>query len=163
MKEGTAEMHIQALQEMVEYYQKRDDRESLREQLLLFYVLLQRAEMLPALEIEEVLRSMQLYDELIENDPYLRSLAQRLADKLAREMADKMAQERADKLAQGMIKHIQGTIKHIIEARFPSLLKDLTYKIILPEDQEALETLLVQVAVAPDEKAACKLLGLQDN
>src|SRR5215472_14379890 len=64
------ELLLQAIEEMVEYYGK--DKDSLRDALLCFDVLLRRAKPLPPVQFERVNRRIRMFDQLLEEDPWVK-------------------------------------------------------------------------------------------
>ena len=95
---ASQEMHMQAIDQMIKYYQ--GDDEELRNQLLCFGVMMLRAEMLSAVELGEVVKKMQNYDPFIAEDLYLQALVERLADEKAKELVEKKVEELAEELAE---------------------------------------------------------------
>ncbi len=83
-----------AFEEMVKYY--ADDKSTLREQLICFLTVMNRANRLPAVELEQVERKIRMYDPLIEEDPYIRQLvARNVAKEVTKEVARKVAEAEA--------------------------------------------------------------------
>lgn len=200
MSGASAEMHMQAIDKMIQYYQGNEDE--LRDQLLCFGIMLRRAKMLPAADLEQVEERMNMYDQLIEEDPHLQAIAARLADKKAVELADKKIAETIAKVEAEVIARVeaearakaeaatrmrieaeirarveaevrakieaeaktvavfQNTLRGVIKARFPEGAEDIIRRAVLPDKREALDLLIVQAAVAPDEKALCRVLGI---
>lgn len=184
MSGASAEMHVQAIDKMIQYYQGNEDE--LRDQLLCFGIMLRRAKMLPAADLEQVEERLNVYDQLIEEDPHLQAIAARLADK---KMAEAMARVEAEARAKAeaatrvrieaeirarveaevrakaeaeaeTVAVFQNTLRGVIKARFPEGAEDIIRRAVLPGTREALDLLIVQVAVAPDEKALCRVLGI---
>ncbi len=69
MSEVNLEVLMHAIEDMVEYYQRNDDH--LRDELLCFLALFNRARPLPEAEMETVLRRIRMYDPLLEEDPWV--------------------------------------------------------------------------------------------
>jgi predicted transposase YdaD len=65
------ELLKQAVEDMVQYYENRGDTDHLRDELLCFQTLLKRAKRLPAVQIESVLRRVHMFDQLLEEDPWV--------------------------------------------------------------------------------------------
>jgi hypothetical protein len=63
------EMLMNAIDDMVKYYEGDDD--NLRDELLCFLALLNRAKPLPEAEMETVLRRIRMHDPLLEADPWV--------------------------------------------------------------------------------------------
>ena len=156
-----------AFEEMVKYY--ADDKSTLREQLICFLTVMNRANRLPAVELEQVERKIRMYDPLIEEDPYIRQLvARNVAKEVTKEVARKVAEAearakaeeeaRARAEAQQYIASCRQTLMSVIAARFPNLAK--AQELVLPDKVDALNLLIVQISSAPDERAARAILRL---
>lgn len=151
---ASQEMCVQAIEQMIQYYQGDDDE--LRNQLLCFGIMMRRAEMLPTVELNEVLKMMKEYDPLIAEDAYLQALVAELADKKALELvAEAEARIRAETVAT-----FQHTLMNIIKVRFPLLAQHVEGEKALPDSPEALNLLIVQISSASDERVARAILGL---
>jgi repressor LexA len=70
MKETSNELLLQAIEEMIQYY--GNDEELLRDELLCFKILLQRAQPLPEVQLEPILRRIRMFDQLLEEDPWVK-------------------------------------------------------------------------------------------
>lgn len=155
---ASREMHMRAIDQMIEYYQGDDDE--LRNQLLCFGIMMRRAEMLPAVEIQEVAEKMKYYDPLIAEDKYLQDLVEELAEKRVEKRAQEIAEKRAEEIAEArVVAKFQETLIHLIKAHFPLLARDVEH-MVLPDKPDALELLIVQILSAPDERVARVILCL---
>jgi hypothetical protein len=90
---------------------------------------------------------MQVYDSLIDQDPYFQ---QRLANK-AEEMAAKRAAEKE-------LQVLQQVALDAVEDRYPSLLELAHEKLVSTRQADVLRLLVRQINKAPDEKTARWLL-----
>lgn len=63
------ELLLEALEDMLQYY--RGDEDHLRDELLCFQTLPQRARRLPDAELQNVLRRVRMFDPLLETDPWV--------------------------------------------------------------------------------------------
>ncbi|HEY0754078.1 MAG TPA: hypothetical protein VGD98_08970 [Ktedonobacteraceae bacterium] len=181
MRGATQEMHMQAIAQMIKYYQDNDDE--LRNQLLCFGVMMRRAEMLPTVQIKEVLEKMKEYDPLIAEDKYLQALikefGEKLGEKRAVEIATKMAAEvvaeakaeaaaririqaeaearaKAEAVAEAEASFVatyRETLISILKERFPALVETVVQDAVLPNKLGALQLLIGQVLAAADERA----------
>ena len=173
MKNISSETLERAFEEMVQYY--ADDKSALREQLICFLTVMNRANRLPAVELEQVERKIRMYDPLIEEDPYIRRLVERRAtEEATKEVARKVAEAeveararteaearaRAEAEARHYAASCRQTLMSVIAARFPELAKEKAQELALPDKVDALNLLIVQISSAPDERVARAMLGL---
>ncbi len=114
--------------------------------MLAFGVLLHRADILLPEDIEEVKEKMLYHDPLIEEDPYFGGIIRKRAE-----------EAEARGLAEGLTA-LKNALLRTIKARFPDLAT--ISKAVLPDNSEALEALMVDVAMAPDEETVRHLLGI---
>jgi len=100
---------LEALEDMLKYY--RGDEDHLRDELLCFQTLLQRARRLPEAELENVLRRIRMFDPLLETDPWVQEYGQK------REAAGEARGE-----VKGKTEGIRQSIEMVVQTRFPHLL-----------------------------------------
>lgn len=148
---ATQDMLFQALDIMVEYYREQQDENGLREELLVFSVMLRRAAILSPADIEEVTQKMLHYDPFLREDPHFGAM---LDDAEAKGKVEGKIEGKAETLAS-----LQSTLLRQVEGRFPTLTA-YSEKIHWPENAEALGLLMMNVAAAPDEWTVRRLLGL---
>jgi hypothetical protein len=168
MRGASQEMHMQAIDQMIEYY--RDDEDELRNQLLCFGTMMRRAEMLPTVELEEVLKKMQYYDPFIAGDAYLQALIARQVEekteekvRIAEEKAEekaRIAQEQIARTEAGMIEALQNAVRSLLKVRFPLFAAQKGQEILLSDKIDVLQLLLVQISSAPDENVVRVILGM---
>jgi len=144
---ATKDMLFQALEIMVQFYRDKQDEAGLHEEMLAFGVLLHRADILLPEDIEEVKEKMLYHDPLIEEDPYFGGIIRKRAE-----------EAEARGLAEGLTA-LKNALLRTIKARFPDLATTIS-KAVLPDNSEALEALMVNVATAPDEETVRSLLGI---
>jgi hypothetical protein len=143
------ELLKQAIEDMVHYYENRGDTDHLRDELLCFQTLLKRAKRLPAVQIESVLRRVHMYDQLLEEDPWV----QGYGDK-----------REAKGEVKGAAKATCQNIGLVVQARFPALEALVMDRLERIHDLEALQKMLVALSIVQDEnKARRYLLALQDE
>jgi hypothetical protein len=144
MKGATASLLKQAIEEMKERY--RQPR-VLARHLARFKTILHRSRTLSEEDKQKVENYMQVYDSLIDQDPYFQ---QRLANK-AEEMAAKRAAEKE-------LQVLHQVALDAVEDRYPSLLELAHEKIVSTRQADVLRLLVRQINKAPDEKTARWLL-----
>jgi hypothetical protein len=98
------------------------------------------------LDVKEVTKKMLYHDPLIEEDPYFGGIIRKRAE-----------EAEARGLAEGLTA-LKNALLRTIKARFPDLAT--ISKAVLPDNSEALEALMVDVAMAPDEETVRHLLGI---
>ena len=163
----------QALEEMVQYY--KDDETKLGEQLRWLGVLLRRADTVPLDDKEAVQEEMNMFNKLLEEDPYLqqkiatgvsKGIAKREIELEARkrelEAHKRELEERAAKMqaeAQSARASLENTAMHIVGGRFPQLLPLAQEKLPRIKAAERLGMLVEQLALAPNEETASWLLN----
>ena len=82
--DGTSEeLLLKALEDMLQYY--RGEQDHLRDELLCFQTLLQRAKRLPDPELQSVLRRIRMFDPLLEDDPWVQAYGEKRAAEARRE------------------------------------------------------------------------------
>jgi hypothetical protein len=139
------ELLKQAVEDMLQYYQSRGENEHLRDELLCFQTLLQRARRLPEVQIERVLRRIRMYDPLLEEDPWVQGYGEK-------------------REARGKTEATRQNIALIVQARFPRLEDLAMERVERIADLEALQKVLVALSAAPDERSARRyLLALQED
>jgi phage host-nuclease inhibitor protein Gam len=177
----TDELLLQVMQEMVEYYQERNEEAS--QQFLWMSILLRRSETIPLEEKLRMEKELEMYDPLFEQDPWVQNkmaeaeargearvkelkaeietLIQELQEQLkveiqaraeaeARTRAEAEARTRAEAEAEG-IESLQKTVIVLVESRFPDLTSFAREKVVHIKNPIKLNSLLTQVAIAPDE------------
>ncbi len=121
------------IDDMVNYY--ADDETLKREELLCFKVMLQRAKRLPAPDLEIVLRRINMFDQLLEEDPWVQEL-------------------QAKSRIEGELKALRNMLINAVRFRFSALTSLAEIRAIQMEKPESLELLFQQIMQAPDEDAA---------
>jgi hypothetical protein len=144
-------MLMNAIDDMVNYYERDDD--NLRDELLCFLALLNRAKPLPEAEMETVLRRIRTHDPLLEADPWVQEYA-------GRQKAEGIAQGKAE----GEVRGIRLSIETIVQTRFPSLFDLAMERLEQMHDPLTLQHVLIAMSAAQNErKARHYLMALQDS
>ena len=145
MSEVTVDLLSQAFDDMVEYYAEK--KELLRDELLCFLVLLQRARRLPATELAVVLRRVRMFDPLLEEDPWVQEFGAR-----------KEAEGEARGEVRGELRSSRDIFVNIVKTRFPALKTSAEVRALQIDQPEVLTLLLQRIVLAPDEQTARALL-----
>jgi hypothetical protein len=135
MKGANASLLIQARGEMRERY----TQSQLTRHLARFRTILRRSRMLSEEDKQRVEDYMQVYDSLIDQDPYFQRKLQQKAEEVE-------------------IRTSQQMVLDAVEDRYPSLLGLAREKIVLIRRPDALRLLVKQIYKAPDETTARWLL-----
>ncbi|HXR65143.1 MAG TPA: hypothetical protein VN729_04430 [Ktedonobacteraceae bacterium] len=134
---------MNAIGDMVNYYERDDD--NLRDELLCFLALLNRAKPLPEAEMETVLRRIRMHDPLLEADPWVQEYAGR-------------------QKAEGEVRGIRLSIETIVQTRFPSLFDLAMERLEQMHNPLTLQRVLIAMSAAQNErKARHYLMALQDS
>ena len=99
MSRVSDELLLQTIEEMIEYYQQ--DNDLLRDELICFSVLLRRAQPLPEAQFERVMRRIRMFDQLLEEDPWVK-------EKIAEGEAKGEAKGKAEGKAEGKRSKAEG-------------------------------------------------------
>jgi hypothetical protein len=132
---------LQAIDEMVQYYQSNE--ELLRDELLCFRTMLNRAKRLPAPEFKKVDRRLRMFDPLLEEDPWV---------------LEKRAESKAQGIAEERLRSVRGSVLTTVNTRFPSLIELAETKARQTEQWDALNALFVQLLAANGEQTAREIL-----
>ncbi len=151
--DGLSEELLQnAITDMLEYYQSREDTDHLRDELLCFQTLLQRAKRLPEVQIENVLRRIRMFDPFLEEDPWVQSYGQR-----------RKAEGKEEGREEGHAERLRLCIKQTVRARFSNL-EELAVKLVeQTQDLDALQKTFVNLLEAQDEYKARYYLQALEN
>lgn len=142
---------MEAIEDMVQFYQGNSDH--LRDELLCFLVLLNRAKPLPDEEMETVLRRIRMFDPLLEEDPWVQEYGGR-----------RKAEGEARGELKGKAEGIRQSVEVVVQTRFPDLLELVMERLKGTQDPTVLQQILVALSVAQDENRARRfLLALQDD
>lgn len=139
------EILLAAIEDMIKFYGK--DEEHLRDELLCFMVLLQRARPLPPIELEQVLRRIRMFDPLLEEDPWVQEYGGR------REAAGEARGE-----ARGKAEGLRQSIEIAVQTRFPDLAELAMERAERIQSLDALQKLLMAMLAAQDERRARRYL-----
>ena len=149
MSQVSDELLLQSIEEMIEYYQDNDD--FLRDELMCFAVLLRRAQPLPKVQFERVLRRIHMFDQLLEEDPWVK---EKVAEGEAKGEARGIAKGEARGEAKGRAKELV----RLVQGRHPTLLHLAKARARKGEPLDVLDALIEQLWAAPNEQAARRLL-----
>lgn len=139
----------EAIDDMVQYYKSREDDDHLRDELLCFQTLLQRAKRLPAVQTKNVLRRIRMFDSLLREDPWVQ------------EYGD---EREAGGEVKGRVEATRYNIIMLVHARFPALAELVVGRVEQIPNLEALQKILMAVSTAQDESHARRdFLILQDG
>jgi hypothetical protein len=128
---------LEAIEDMVQYFAGDDDR--LRDELLCFLVLLNRAKPLPEAEMEQVLRRIHMYDPILEEDPWVQEYGGR-------------------QKTEGKAEGLRRSIEKIIRRRFPDLKELALERVSSIRNPDALDEVEDALLAAQDELHALRYL-----
>jgi predicted transposase YdaD len=155
--DGLSEELLQeAISDMLQYYQNREDNDHLRDELLCFQTLLQRAKRLPDVQIERVLRRIRMFDPLLEEDPWVQEYG-------GRQKAEGIAEGEARGKAEGEAKGIRQGIELAVQMRFPELEELAMERVEQIQSLETLHKMLAAMMTAQDERKALYYLQTLPN
>lgn len=149
MSEITDDLLLQAIEDMLQYYAGNDDL--LRDELLCFKVLLQRAERLPAIGMERVLRRIRMIDPLLEQDPWIQELRAKYQEEGRKEGRQEGRQEG---IAEGELRSLRNMLISAVKLRFPSLASIAEARALQIGQPGVLNVLIQRIFLASDEQAA---------
>lgn len=137
-------MLFQALDLMLQFYRnKQRDENGLREELIIFGILMRRAAILSPADIEEVTQKMVNYDPFLMEDPHFGGIIQKA---------------KAEGVAKGLAAW-KSSLSRTVAARFPNLAASLE-NVVWSDTDEALDQLSFSLATTSNEATICRLLGL---
>lgn len=150
--EGTSdELLLRAIDEMVQWY--GENQTLLRDELLCFRVLLERAQRLPEAEILRVKRRIRMFDPLLEDDPWVK-------EKVAEGKAKGLAEGKAKGFTEGKLQSMRTLIVKLVKNRFPKLSSVVEQHVQGIEQLDTLDTLIDQLMQATNEHEARAILHL---
>lgn len=142
---------LEAIEDMVQYYEENTDL--LRDELLCFLVLLNRAKPLSEEDMETVLRRIRMFDPLLEEDPWVQEYGGR-----------RKAEGKTEGITEGKVEGIRQSVEMVVQTRFPDLLEVVMERVKLMHDPTVLQQILVAMSVAQDENRARRfLLALRND
>lgn len=159
MENTNDELLLQAIDEMVQWY--GENSALLRDELLCFRVLLERAQRLPEAEMLRVKRRIRMFDPLLEEDPWVKEkVAESEARGMALGIAEGIAEGKAKGIAEGKLQSMRELILKLIKNRFPGLSKAAEKHVLGIEQLEVLDLLIDQLMQAANEREARAALHL---
>jgi hypothetical protein len=125
----------------------RGEEGTLAEQFVWMELLLERTGTISVREKKEIQKELKMYNSLWENHPKVKELKAELAE------------SKAKLRAEGEIQALRRTLVHIVQVRFPDLTEVAQQKAEQISNAGALDLLVQQIIVAPDEDIARWLLA----
>lgn len=151
---GTNETLLrQAIDDLTEHY--KHDETRLARQLKWFGILLRRADIIPPDDKRRVQERLDMWDDLIEQDPKMKQIR---AESAAKGKAEGLSVGKAEGLVEGEIKGLQNAVVKIVRGRFPSLAELAEQKVAELYEPPILYYLVEQLSAAPDESMVRFLL-----
>ena len=144
MRNVSVPMLIQAIDELKEHY----EGQKLSRRLLWFRTLLGRTKRLPPEDKQIVEREISMFDELLDDDPYLKERDQRVAERVTERVA-----------AQTAVQTLQKVTVDVVRRRFPDLVTLAEKRVTQISSPDVLEELVGMLSTAPDENMARFLLN----
>jgi hypothetical protein len=136
----TAPMLIEAIDELKEHY----EGQKLSRRLLWLRTLLGRTKRLLPKEKQIVEEEINMFDELLDDDPYLKERDRRVAKRIE---------------AQAALQALQKAIVNVVKRRFPTLVTLAEQRVAQASSPDVLEELIVMISTAPDENTARFILS----
>ena len=151
-------MLLQAIDELIEYC--KGDEAKLDRRLLWLSTFLRRAEVMPLLEKQRVQERLKMFDELLEQDEFVRKQRERGLQEGIQKGRREGLQEGIQKgLQEGQIEAYQTILVDIVKDKFPSL-EDLAQQRAAQTKQvDALREVIRMVNAINDEKIARVILN----
>jgi hypothetical protein len=143
----------QAMEELAELY--RDSTVTLSQQFVWMQLMLERTDTIPPHEKQEVYDQLKTYDPLWENHPKVKKIR---AESEAKGEAKGEARGRAEGEAKGELQASRKLVVSVVAARFPNLAELARKRVAQINNIGALDLLIQQVSVAPDENTLRWLL-----
>ncbi len=145
MRGANEHLLTRAIDELIQQY-KGDDTQ-IAQQLKWLGVLLRRAEIMPVEDQQAIQERLDMWDNLLEEDPYIQ-----------KKVAKGVAQGKAEGKAEGELEASQKMAVEIVEARFPVLTELAKQYVKRIRKTDDLLQLGRQIAIAPDEATARHVL-----
>ncbi|MBV9689400.1 MAG: hypothetical protein JO202_06790 [Ktedonobacteraceae bacterium] len=138
MRNANANLILQAIEELLEYY--RDNESQLARRLLWLSIFLRRAEALPPADKQRVQERINMFDELFEQDEFVRK-------------------QRALGREEGKMEDSRELLTEIVQARFPSLADLAKQKAQRITKLAEIHELIRTISTVSDEKIAWHVLS----
>jgi len=142
MRNVDANLILQAIEELLEYY--RDKESQLARRLLWLSIFLKRAEALPPADKQRVKERINMFDELFEQDEFVRK---------------QRALGRAEGEAIGEVRASQRMLVNIVRGRFPALVELAQQKAEHMYQVAGIEEIALLLATISDETIARQILS----
>ncbi len=127
----------------------------LSEKFLWMRVLLDRTETIDVQEKIEIERRLAMYESLLENSKFIKQIKSQYEEK-----GKKEGEKKGEK--KGELKEGRRIAIEVVKARFPHLVEVATQRVRKMRNVEVLRQLTVQIAAAPDEVTARRILNDDD-
>lgn len=146
MQGATDTLLLQAIEELRNHYKDRES--TLARRLLWMSVFLRRANILPPQDKYRVQERLKMYDNLLEQDPYVQN--QRALGEI---------KGRVEGKAEGELQAYRAMVVHAVSSRFPALVELAQQRVARIDSADLLRGLIDLVYTAPDENTARWLLS----
>ncbi len=170
MRNADATLLLQAIEELIEYY--RHSESKLARRLLWLSIFLRRAEILPPRDKQRVKERLNMFDELLEQDEFVRKQralgreegraegkVEGKAEGKAEGRVEGKAEGKAAGRAEGEIRASQRMLVSIVRGRFPSLVELAQHKAEHMHQVAVIEEIAMLLASIPDEGMARRILS----
>ncbi len=151
MQGADASFLLHAIDEMTEQLSGT----TLARQLLWMGTFLQRTEMVALQDKQRVEERLKMFDSLLEQNPYIQELKDRVATEAK---AEGRAEGRAEGEAEGEVKGLQVAVVEIVRRRFPALVDITQQRVERVRKPDVLSQFVGQISTAPDEATAAWLI-----
>ena len=151
MRDADASLLLRAINEMVEQLSGT----TLARQLLWMGTFLRRTEMVSPQDKLRVEERLKMFDSLLEQDPYIQELKDRVA---AEAEAKGKAEGKAEGEAEGEVRGLQVAVIEIVRRRFPALVDLTQQRVERVRKPDVLSQFVGQISTAPDEATAAWLI-----
>ena len=158
MQDVNATMLLQAIDELIEYC--KGDESKLDRRLLWLSTFLRRAEVMPPLEKQRVQERLKMFDELLEQDEFVKKQRERgLQEGLQQGLQEGRQEGRQEGLQEGKLEAFQMILIDIVRRKFPSL-EDLAQRRAAQTRQvDALREVINLVSAVNDENIVRVILN----
>ena len=140
---GMKGANVALLKEAIDGMKQHYTKEQLARHFTRFRTILRRSTMLAETDKQLVEDYMEVYDSLLDSDPYIQ---------------ERITKKAAERAAEREIKTLQQVVLDAVEGQFPALVDQAREKVVQVEEPDALRLLIKQMYKAPDEKTARWLL-----
>lgn len=153
MQHANAEILLQAIDDMVEYY--KDNESKLGRQLLWLSILLHRAEIVPMQDKHIIEERIDTFQQLLEEDEFVRKqrmLGERIGFSKGKE--EGISRGKEEGIIEGGVRAAQRILVEVVSKRYPDLHEMAQQKAARTKSVDALSELITLVSSAPSEEMA---------